>query len=391
MIIGGEPAVLNTRPRGTLDAFPIELDISTSFLSAVPKIAFGAILVVLGLGVLGGVPPQSQFGTIVALIFQAAPFIIILAGVYVFARGAIGLLDKRTVRIADGQVSVFGKSLLRSENWSEPLDAYDGVRWREIIVQRRMGSQGNGIIKPKVYQVLDLKHRDSGKCVPLHVSRMNDDPRPKWEHLALMLGIPAIDERDGVTRTRASEDVDKSVKELAEEGKIRADFDDGLPPPPGLDILREGDPNEPDSQILTVVIGAARYPSWLYGGLIAFGGFLITVGAYDVAALPIIFGGALIAGIYWHWRFEARNLRTVKITRSDLTYNTPNPGKQPTQGVLRHRAIESVEIGKVDERGILGRQITIATDQGEHVIGAGLSREALSWLRDLILAAVAKA
>jgi hypothetical protein len=390
MFIGGEPAVLRSRPRGTIDALPIDLDISTSRLSAAPKIVFGAIFVVLGVVVLIGITPQTQHGTLIATLFQAAPFVVILAGVYLFARGSIGWFDKRALHIADGRVAVSGKSFLRSENWSEPLDAYDGVRWREMIVQRWRGMQSSGNIKPKVYQVLDLKHPDATKCVPLHVTRLNDGTRATWERLARLLDISAIDERDGVARTRASQDVDKSIKDLADEGKIRANFDDSAPPP-GLELLREGSPDQPDLQVMTVVIGAARYPSWLYGGLIAFGGFLIIVGAFDLAALPMIFGGALVAGVYWHWRSESRNLRTVKITRSDLTYDTPNPGKQPTHGVLRHSAIESVHIAKVDERGLLGRQITVSTDQSEHVIGAGLSREALAWLRDLILAAVAKA
>lgn len=390
MIIGGEPAVLTARTRGKLDKLPIELDISTSALSAMPKIAFGAALVVLSFVVVGAIPAQIPDGTFIALLFQAAPFVVFSAGVFLFARGAIGLLDKRTLRIADGQVSVSGKSLLRSENWSEPLDAYDGIRWRQIIVRRRGDTRRTGIIKLKVYQVLDLKHPDPAKCVPLHVTRLNDGTRPKWERLARLLDIPAIDERDGEARTRAGEDVDKSIKELAEEGKLRAEFDDGAPPP-GLELLREGNSDQPSSQALTVVIGACRYPTWLYCGLIAFGGFLIIVGAFDVAALPIIFGGALVAGGTWHWRFESRNLRTVKITRSDIDYNTPNPGKQPTKGVVQHRSIESVHIDKIDERGILGRQIVVSTDLSDHVIGAGLSKEALSWLRDLILAAIARA
>ncbi len=393
MIIGGGPAILTTRPRGDTDILPIELDISTSLLSAVPKIIFGSIVAVLALAVYGNLPPQSNFGPIVELLFQAAPIIMFLVGAYAFARGAIGLADKRTLRIADGQVVVAGKSLLKSENWSEPLSAYDGVRWRRIEVQRRTGSSGTRSGGPKVYQVFDLQHPDPGRCLPLHVTRLNEDidnTRAKWEQFAKLLGLPAIDERDGVARVRAAEDVDKSIKELAEEGKIQVEVDASAPPA-GLALRREGKADEPSAQVLAVTILAHRFPIWLYGALAAFSGFLLIVGAIDLAALPVIFGAALGGGVVWHWRYEEKYPRTVRITRSTVELDTPNPGNKPGHSIVQHDIIEGVHIGKQDQRGIMGGQIVIVTDQGEHSTGAGLSKEALAWLRDLILAAVTRA
>ena len=62
-----------------------------------------------------------------------------IAGLGLFARGAIMLADRRTARFEGGQVTVIGRSFLRSESWSEALSVYEGVRWREVVVRRWTG------------------------------------------------------------------------------------------------------------------------------------------------------------------------------------------------------------------------------------------------------------
>jgi len=408
----------------------MELDISFSLWAAIPRIIGGAVFAVFGFNYIGGFAPPGQFGSIIELAFQFAPIIFLVAGLPVFARGVIMLADRRTAHFENGRVTVTGKSLLGSENWSEPFTAYEGVRWREIVAQRRTGSSSGSSTshRPSVYQVLDLKHPDPARCLPLYVTRLKagahqklehlgklldtaskdgtrpksedfeklrdlpatDGTRQKWKHFAKLLDVPAIDARGGKQQVRAAADVDKSIRELADEGKVRAEWD-GRPPPSGLEVAHEGDADTPDSQTILVTIRAKKHPLWLYGALLALAAFLVIVGAADLAFLPVIFGGGLGAGVTWHWKSEERNPRTIRITRTQLLLDTPSPGNATAHDVIDHRAIESVEVSSQHDRTVIGSQLVIATDREEYKAGAGLSKNGLAWLRDLILSAVAKA
>jgi len=385
-------AILATRPRGDTSRLPIELDISTSAWVALPKAITGAVIGVLGLMLYGRLPAQTAFGEPVATLFRFAPLVLAIAGALYFVRGAVRLADRRSVRIADGQVTVTGKSLFGSEDWTEPLSAFEGVRWREIVVYRRTGPSTDRpeSRRPRVYQVLDLKHPDPARCVPLHVTRLNELPRAEWEHLAKLLGVPAIDATGAETQVRAAEDVDKSVKELAHEGKIEADWQE-RPAPPGLEVVHEGDATAPAGQAIHVTIRAPRFPLWLFGALLAFGTFLCIVGLSDLAFMPILFGGALVTAVVWFWRYEQRNPRSVRITRTAVELHTPTPGNAPTHVTVPHGDIEGVNISSRKDKQSFGKQLRIVTDRDEHVTGSGLSDDALAWLRDLVVSAVAKA
>ncbi len=389
-IFGDGPKILSTRPRGEVESLPLELDISTSLLHALPRVLGGALLLAIALVAYQGFTSQGEFGPVIKMAFQAAPVILALAGLFVLVQGAIGLVDKRTVRIDGDTVEVSGRSLLKSENWSEPLSAFEGVRWREFVVQRRLAVNSSNRTSrlPKVYQALDLLHPDPAKCVPLYVTRLRDVTRPKWEKLAKLLGAPAIDARGGERRVRAAEDLDKPVRRLAQEGKIHAEWDRSAPPA-GLEVAKEGD--GPDAERIVATIHAKRYPTWLYGGVMAFAALFLILGVTDLAFMPALFGGALGAGVAWHWRSEDHNPRTICITRAAVEIHTPNPGNAPTHDVLDHSTIRDVHIGKSYDKSSIGPHLLISTKSGEIKVGSGLSREGLDWLRDLILAAIAKA
>lgn len=393
MIIGGQPSAVRTRVRVGTDQFPMELEVYTSWFFMLLNVFYGAIFAFLGFGFFGKFPAMLQYGRLIELAFYFAPLAIGFAGLYLLGRCAFDFLNKKVVRIANGQVSVTGRSPFSSRSWSEPLEAYEGVRWRRFVVQRRLGTSSRlRDARPAVYQVLDLQHQDPKRCVPLGVTRLNNVTRPKWERFAKLFNLPAIDATDGETRMRAADDVDKSIKELADEGKIEAEWDN-RPAPAGLLVDYEGTEKDPDEQVLAVTLVARKFPVWLYGGLMAFGLFLLIMGLKDLSFIAILFGGGLSAGVAWHWRYEGRNPRTVRIARTHVEINTPNPGNPTLQNVIQHGAIESVYIktNSADDMTSIGATLVVETDTGTYSTGSGLSRDGLSWLRDLILAAVAKA
>lgn len=393
MVIGGKPSAVTNRVSGDTNQLPMELEITTGWFSQLPALFFGAVCAVLGFGSFGMFPAAPQYGRLIELIYYFAPLAIGVVGLYYFGRSVFNLANKKVVRIENGQVTLTGKAFPGARSWTEPLAAYEGVRWRRFVIHRRANSSSNTDIRgPAVYQVLDLLHADPARCVPLGVTRFNNVTRSKWEHFATLFDLPAIDATDGEVRVRAAEDVDKSIKELAEEGKIDAQWD-GRPPPTGLTLTHEGSEADPDAKVLVVTLLARKFPVWIYGALMAFGSFFLILGLKDLSFIAILIGGGLAAGVSWHWRYEGHNPRTVHIMRDKVEITTPSPGNPPVHKIIQHAAIEGVHIktSSFDDMEAIGPQLVIVTDQEDFRIGSGLSKDGLAWLRDLILAAVVKA
>ncbi|MEQ9643499.1 MAG: hypothetical protein RIM84_26000 [Alphaproteobacteria bacterium] len=111
------------------------------------------------------------------------------------------------------------------DRWTEPLDAYEGVMWREQIRRSKNSSH-------RVY-FLDLKHaRDPDRTVPLLFRRTEKGLRGCWEGAAAALGLPALRELDnGEVLRREAADVDKSLRDLAREGRREVPEDSFTLPP----------------------------------------------------------------------------------------------------------------------------------------------------------------
>jgi len=381
-----EPAILKTRPRGDTSGLPADLDISASPWVLLPRLFSGGALVAVSLVFYFGMPALPGLGAMFDLVVRFLPFALILAGAVYLAGAGIDLATRRTAHIERDQVTVSVQAPWGRKDWSEPLGAFDGVRWREFVVHGRSRARGRPS-RTKVYQVLDLAHPDPTRCVPLMVTRLKPEiARPEWERFSKLLGVPAIDARGDEVQIRAAEDIDKSVRELADEGKIDAAWQD-RPPPRGLVMNRGGG----DAREIHVTIIAPRFPVWLYSAVLTGAGVLVVVGLVDLAVLPILFGGGLAAGVIWHWRSERKNPRTLRITRTHVLINTPNPGNAPYKAEIPHRDIESVTISKTRDTTGVGTSVRIATDGRDFETGVGLSRAALGWLRELIISAIANA
>ena len=197
------------------------------------------------------------------------------------------------------------------------MSAYSGVRWQEFVV-RKNSSSGSTSHKTKRYQYVDLAHPEKYKSVPLFVTIRDGVTRAEWEGLAKLLNVPAIDARGGATQVRAAEDVDKSINELADEGKVAADWS-GDAPPDGLTA------DFGDGDRIEVTINVRRLPTWLYAVFLVFGGFMLFLGVTDLAMLPLIFGAAVAGGGAWYWRFDGQNPRSVLVTRDEVTFVSPSP------------------------------------------------------------------
>ena len=169
----------------------MKLQITTSRFSAISKLGIGALLALLGFNNNGGFADQSQQGALIDLAFLYGPLLIALFGLAIAAQGAIDYSYRRTVTFKDGQVSVSGKSFLKSENWCEPLIAFEGVRWREIMVQnrRRMSRDNTHNRAPHIYQVLELQPRNKNLCIPQHVTMVKAGSEKFFQQMSEMIDI----------------------------------------------------------------------------------------------------------------------------------------------------------------------------------------------------------
>ena len=274
--------------------------------------------------------------------------------------------------------SVSGRTPFHREEWSEPLAAYRGVSWRVVRTGDAQGHPGR-----RVFQVIELIHPNPARTVPLYVRETREDVRGAWQGFARLLDLPAIDARDGAPRTRAPGDLDKSLRTLADEGRLEVPAPPAGRPPAGLDWQGE---RAGGVETLVVRLHVRRFPALAYAGVVLAGAFLVYAGLAQQALLGVIVGGALAGLTAWCWLYEPGHPRELRLTRTELTYDDSNLITSE-QRTIPLAAIEEIHLAR-PKRLVNRGALVISSDRGEIRTGQGLSPEALAWLRDWLTAAV---
>lgn len=317
--------------------------------------------------------------------------VLVLCGVGAIVWSLLITLSKREVRFTRDGVQVTGRSLIGTEEWREPYSGYKGVLHREKSVSQ---GQNRGSI---LYQILELAHEDPAKNLPLFVESSGTMPRAAWEAYAKWLGLPALSKQGRETVARAHGDLDKSIGELAAEGKIetRLDYSDKSVPK-GLYVANE---SNADGECLRVTITVPRVhlalKMFVCGIPVLMGLFVAIAFTYAVfagASDSVVFIGAILAWlwtllfiglcIWWHMR-DRRTRRDILISRTKL--------------VTTDHAETSFDLSEIEaitmntSQNQAGGGITIASDRIQVAVGAGLSKAARIWLKDFLTSAVATA
>jgi hypothetical protein len=356
--------------------------------------------------------PDHLLGDHATLVKKYLPLVMFAVSAYLGLRGLFGLVARTEVEIDGRTVSVSAPYRLWGREWAEPLSNYQGVRWNRYAIHEER--QGGDAIRTRYLHVIDLVHPNANRTIPLFVRKTgranifdalawkvfaekprSGDPRATWESLAAMLELPAIDARDGAYEVRDSDDLDKSIQTLSDEGKLRADWQDASPPP-SLAVERGGDADDVASQELRITFHVTHIPNvffYLLGGV---GGVLFVAGVLSLT-FRSIFGGLLFGGIaFGIWYLQRKNPSRLTVTRREIRYHDPLVASRGFTMPLS--AIESITIRDRDSRSahhktlkLSGKRLLISTDQAERSVGGGLDEEALRWLRDYLVAAVARA
>ena len=181
--------------------------------------------------------------------------------------------------------------------------------------------------------------------------------------------------------TRDAEDLDKSVRELAAEGKLEADFD-ARPPPDGLAAAHEGDElvvtaTQPVNNLWLMALVALFPLIFVYVGF-SEGGFV-----YVFAAFGLLFEVLIVAGIVWD-----------VLTRQRLRIGRDHVSKQwvAAWGAGRPKRLDADSIESVTitaKEGGRPRHLAIASDDRTLRFGRRQSDATLEWLRRAVLAHIA--
>lgn len=302
-----------------------------------------------------------------------------------FGRSAEAMINADTIHYREGRKS-----------WTEPLANYEAIRWRqEHLINQREHTQS---ADSTTYQIIEAEHRDPARSLLIYRDISPEpDTRATFERLARATGLPAVDARKVTEVVREAEDVDKSIKELAAEGKIDTAWDDERRPA-RFGLSREG---EGDAQVMTLTLPPPISPV-VWRSMQAVFAALVVVGLVQFSILLVICTALPIWGLEYARRRDIEHPRTLRITRSELTYSEPartSGGFTMKLPEIEELQVMRVAIGKAEgnrafvdfmNRAFSSRQLVLATDQEEQTI-SGLQADELRWLEKFLRAAVASA
>lgn len=268
------------------------------------------------------------------------------------------------------------RSIFGSKHWNEPIKNYPGILYRS-----EYHSGGKNSSSYTLY-IIELHHPEKQKRIILYSSRNDHGIRQIWEDCCRQLNMPALQDDAGSLLVRDAEDLDKSVKELAAEGKIKVKFDPTTPPPSGIVVT-------PMQGQLRIEIKSSAMPWW--GALLAMAipSIFVYVGFFGDA--PIFFGiiGTIFLAVFGSaafWNFFTHEAMELDSNGIRLLRTSRNGDK--IKADIESDDVESVAIGNAGQNN--QKTVRIETNTNAFKIGAGLKDDALVWLRDCILAVLTR-
>jgi len=366
---------------GTRGTFEKRMDLSSlpvEHTERLPRFA-GVFLLLFSL-VWGGGPTIGLVFAIMSGQFQPGMLLMLLftvIGIGLFVLGIWMLTGVNTTRMDTRTVSRESKWLFGYKIWSEPFANYPG------IIQRSEYHSGGKNSPSYTLYIVELYHDDKKRRVRLYESRSPVGVREIWEDCCRALNKVALEDDAGTMRARSVEDLDKSVRALAKEGKVEIVFDPSVPPPKGLHLSVQGDS-------LRIVMDKAK--SSMAGMLLVlvipmvftYIGFFVKGVPFVFAVVGLIFLALLLAALVWAKIATA----ALDVGRDGVKLYWLTPWG-PTRGVaMASDEIESVRIGKPPTGNASREVVLIVGDAATIPAGQGLDRAALEWLRNCILAVI---
>jgi hypothetical protein len=302
-------------------------------------------------------------------------------GIAIFLGGVHLAIMRKEVRLDAESVAVRTRGLVGRKAWTEPLAAYRGV-----LLRSKWEAGGRN---QQAYQVflVELQHEDPKKTVEIFQSRSDKGWHATWREVSLRFRLLAMEETPEGVVGSLPEDLEKSVRDKVREGALAIAFDPSAPPPAGLAVQAA------EGGLDIRVLQRNWRSSGLWGGvgaIVAVLGFLIVMVAWGLPGivLAVVAGLCIVATVALFGGFMASQAR-LQVGREAVTASLMTPFGEKRKQVIETARINGVQIGapKGQQSGLC---LHILTDDGRVYVGTGLSRPALEWLRNCLLAAVAR-
>lgn len=367
-------------------------EVELGFLPATVDLSFKAIIQCSGLwtlALLGMVMSMALFNvefgdwTEIAyrLLLASGSVAAILGGLFTF----FAYWQRRKMTFDGLGVTVEGNWFLGRRKWSLPYSAFEGVLYREAHAANGMGG---GTI-----QIIELRHEDPGKTVPLLVEESNEAPRERWKNYARRLKLPALEQAGEEIVARSLGDLDKSIGDRVRAGAPSTAFLAGDEPPKGLISERAEIMGEAAKRIRlsvirptgTLLIGVVGADAILAGGAAV----ALAVMDFEFWWIFALLAVANVVGIIPLYFVFGRQRREVLVSRTRILVEDIAMPRNQGPRTFRISEIEDIRI-KPGKAGF-GKVLSIAGKREQAEIGWGLSDQALAWLRDYLIAAAARA
>lgn len=349
----------------------------SSALMSVLGIVFGSMLLGLGLfELLNFINAENMGGKSLLTVEIGAVFVIFLAlgliigSVFSFIRAKKIFFDGKEFKIfCRPAVGV-------TYSFSEPLSGYAGVRLRVLFIQ-------SGLFNKNRY-IIDLYHQDPNKIIPLYISTKNKNIRKIWEGYAKMFKLPALSIGDRGLVQREYTDLDKSLKELADAGKLPFIASGKFPAPSSLEIE--------EKKLETVIEPAGIYWdtfSTLFLFIAIAAVFLLTAGGVYLTiigtTLPLKYWalGAILLVAVAYFALKLFNSYRLIISDSHIAVCETLFGSVLKTDTLDVKKIENVELSY--NPTIDRYSLAVISDDKIITFGSRLPVSDLLWLKDYVI------
>ena len=258
----------------------------------------------------------------------------------------------------------------------EPIEHYIGVRLRVLFVQ-------SGIFNKNRY-IVDLYHPDSNKIVPLYISTSNKNIRKIWESYARLFQLPVLSVGDIGLVQRDYEDLDKSVKELAQDSKIPFIVSGKLPAPSSLNIEeKRGATQITPKRFYWDTFSAFALCIYIAIILILIGTatFMFITGHFISSKSLLIWLVLICVTLYFIIRLF--NSYTLVITSDKIVVNEVLLGIFVKKNEIRNDVAESIELSY--DPTTSRYKLAIISDDKTITLGSRLPVSDLLWLKDFVI------
>jgi hypothetical protein len=205
-------------------------------------------------------------------------------------------------------------------------------------------------------------------------------PRHLWEAWAARLRLPALQIDDDRITARPAETLNHSLAQQLRAGHVTAAM--GYGPPPGSINVGE------DATGLRMDLKHGRLPLALYAVLALIPAVFIVAGAMDPDGRPAMLVGLVFLGIVgWLVWKDFSSPRAIRLTRD--TVENLDQWRWHSGDVETLNAAD-IEVVRIHRSSKGGRVVAVESDRGSMHLGQGLSREDLTWLRDFLVAEIAR-